>query len=135
MKHGQAKISVNPPPASQTQQDALKRLEKLSEWSEQPSRDVADAIKDTDPEPTESPRVATKQKKKPEVSAKPWDVAADYAHGTGEPLKSMNFKLPIELYMKLKWLGETTFGTNMTKILTEALYEKTSQMIKDREAK
>jgi hypothetical protein len=127
MSNLQPKLRTLPPKSGQ--QSALDRLGKLSDWTEEPSRDTSAVIAplETPPKPTENPVSEIHTPTLAKESRTPWTI------NNAPPIavRSMNFKLPIDLYQKLKWLSETTYGYNMTRILIEALEEKTTQMLKD----
>jgi hypothetical protein len=127
MSNGQ-KLTLKP---VRTQHD-IDRLEKLDGWTEQPARDQAAALI-PQPEPTETAAVTPEPKKKGKDTAKPWEIGVGAAESAGKGQKSVNFKLPMELYLKLRWLGETTYGMDMTKITIEALTAHTDKMIKARD--
>lgn len=124
-----SKLSVKPPKPPQN--SALERLEALNDWTEEPARDAASClVEKPSAKPTESLQVERKVTKAGKGSANPWE-AVEGAKQTAT--KSVNYKIPIEIYQKLKWLGGTTFGMDMTGIVVEALQEKIDKMIKARE--
>lgn len=141
MKAGHQKLRSQPP-SRQSGQDALKRLDALKEWTEEPARSSAEAIGaqpeevkpelepvsvvNSTPKPAQTPSKASKRSG---VGDYPWQDASVVSSGL---VKSMNFNIPMELYLKLKWLGDTTYNSNMTKIIIEALEEKTHKLLKER---
>ena len=46
----------------------------------------------------------------------------------------MNFKIPMRLYLKLKYLGDTTYDSSMTKIVVSTLEKETDRLLKARQA-
>jgi hypothetical protein len=93
-----------------SEQEALEKLNLLSDWTEEPARNAAASIDD-----------AT------DVVA-PWEAV----HAQTEMTKSVNFKLPIALYQKLKWLGDTTYNSSMTQIVVEEMTKATDRLLKER---
>lgn len=120
----QPKLSSRPPALNTTQ--TLERLEVLDEWSEQPAKIAADAISH---EQVSSPQPVKENKpKKREIGERyPWDDITDI--NTKQPLY---MRVPLSLYLKLKWLGDTTYGTDMTTITIEAVEAKVNKMLKER---
>ncbi len=104
--------------------ETLERLNALEEWSEQPARVAADAIKH---EQVVRPKSVKENAPKVKVGegTYPWE---DGVNG----VVSVNFKLPANLFAKLKYIAETTYGSNMTKIVIEALEPKVDKMLKER---
>lgn len=152
MSNGQPRLRTLPP-KSASQAEALKRLDALDEWSEQPAKDVAAAIVASQPaqassasstaQPTQAsqatqtaePVKASKPAKKvqPAQPQYPWSTAGEGAQAGGRPAtRQFNIKVPEDIYLRLKWLGETTYGTNMTQIAIEALAERVASMLKER---
>lgn len=123
MNSGQPKIRTQPPSKS-SQQDALARLEKLDAWTEEPSRDVAAAI-GAEPH-AETPVVKPVAPRKGRGGEFPWQ---DVPEGSE---RQLNVKAPADLHLKLKWLGDTTYGTNMTQIIIDALQDVAKKMLKER---
>lgn len=98
--------------------ELLDRLHKADDVTMQP---LEQAVKEA---ATPAPAAAKPAKaKKP---AMPWDAIDEAA------IQPFSARLNTRLFLKLKYLGETTYGTNMTKILHEALAEKVSVMLKER---
>lgn len=180
------KLSSAPPAKRAQTDDALARLEKLNDWSEEPSRAVAAALSaesathgSHDPQPgvpeapsapspepvaevtalaaqvvpggvadvqaapeaaqvpasaavveavPAKPKAAAVQAKK---ALMPWE---DEAQMGGGAVKLCNFKLPMALYLKLKWLGDTTYDSNMTKIVLGAVEREIEKLLKERGA-
>lgn len=46
--------------------------------------------------------------------------------------RQLNVKVPADLHFKLKWLGDTTYGTNMTQIIIDALQDVAKKMLRER---
>ncbi len=124
MKSGQSKITAKP----LNRTSDAERLEKLDEWTEAPAKEVAASIA----KPAESTAVAPKPEKKGKDTGYPWESVPATGASFLAAQKSVNFKIPMDLYLKLKWLGETTYLSDMTKIVTEALQEKTGKLLKER---
>lgn len=118
----QPKLSSRAPTLNTAQ--TLERLEVLDEWSEQPAKTAADAISH---EQVSSPQPAKENKpKKREIGESyPWEEEVN-------SVVALHIKLPANLFAKLKFLGETTYGSNMTKIIIEALEPKVNKMLKER---
>ena len=110
--------------------DVMQRLETLNDWSEQPAKDAA-AVLAAPATPTSPQReaTATNAPAAPQTASEaPWQVVRNPSVGT----HLANFRIPIELYKKLKWFGATTFGSNMTSIVIEALEIHLNKLDKDR---
>jgi hypothetical protein len=103
----------------------MERLETLNDWSEQPAKDAA-AVLAAPPQLEETPTNPPTALKT--ASEAPWQVVKNPSVGT----HLANFRIPIELYKKLKWFGATTFGSNMTSIVIEALEIHLNKLDKDR---
>lgn len=107
--------------------EAKVRLDKLEEWSEEPARDAA-AVLSTADEPAngegEGRAVPPKIKG---VAAYPW-IEYD-----GVPvLSSVLLRIPKSLHMKVKFLGETTYGDSMNKIMQRAIEREVKEMLRKR---
>lgn len=123
MKSGlQNKIRSAPPIRSAA--EALAGLEKVQDWTEQPAKDAASAIAPS------IDTVVTQTPLEPPVSLFPWD---DALMGSAESVKLVNFKIPMRLYLKLKYLGDTTYDSSMTKIVVSTLEREIEQRLKDRQ--
>ncbi|WP_426148767.1 hypothetical protein [Polaromonas sp. DSR2-3-2] len=124
MKSGpQNKIRSAPPMRSPA--EALAGLDKVREWTEQPAKDAASAIT-----PVAEVIAPVEPPKAPEARF-PWDEAA---MGAPEAVKLVNFKIPMRLYLKLKYLGDTTYDSSMTKIVVSTLEKETDRLLKARQA-
>lgn len=106
----QSKLRTTPPSKTMSDQDAIEKLNLLSEWTEEPVRNAAASIGNV------------------LDTAKPWEVV----QAQPELTKSVNFKLPLALYQKLKWLGETTYGSSMTQIVIDEMTKATNRLLKER---
>lgn len=123
-------ISARPPMRSSAA--ILEDLEKVTAITEAPSRAAAEALGQVEEgaapvaqsEPEASKPAKAKSKAKPPM---PWDELEG-----AKMTQQMNFKLPVTLVAKLKFLGETTYGENMTSLLKKALEEFTDKMLKER---
>jgi hypothetical protein len=65
----------------------------------------------------------------PPAARYPWEDAP----GSVEAVKLVNFKIPIKLYLKLKYLGDTTYGSSMTQIFVTAMEKETARLLRERE--
>lgn len=115
------RLSAKPPGASTLNND-LERLERLNTWTEEPARAVADSLTKQD-EPEEEGRAV-----KP-AGKMPWDGIPDDLH------RQFNVRLPYKLALQLKWLGDTTFDSSMSKIVIESLQKTAKKMLADRGVK
>lgn len=123
MKSGpQNKIRSAPPTRSAA--EALAGLEKVQDWTEQPAKDAASAIASS------IGVVVTETPLEPPVARFPWD---DALMGSAESVKLVNFKIPMRLYLKLKYLGDTTYDSSMTKIVVSTLEHEIERLLKDRQ--
>lgn len=135
----QPKLRTRPPKLPDAAA-AMRRLEALDEWTEQPARDAAAALGERKEaakpaavpakpktKPTAKPKKAVE--KKAEKQGAPWDVIEVKGGGSIQPC---SFRLPMELYKQLIWLSGTTLGYNQTRIVKEALTEKIDKMLKER---
>jgi hypothetical protein len=124
MKSGpQNKIRSMPPIRNPA--EALAGLDKVQEWTEQPAKDAASAIS-----PKVQPIAPTEAPNAPGARF-PWDEAFISAP---EAVKLVNFKIPMKLYLKLKYLGDTTYDSSMTKIVVSTLEKETDRLLKARQA-
>jgi len=124
MKSGpQNKIRSAPPMRSPA--EALAGLDKVQEWTEQPAKDAASAIS-----PTVDPYV-TVDPPKPSATRFPWDEPSG---SRSEAVKLVNFKIPMRLYLKLKYLGDTTYDSSMTRIVVSTLEKETERLLQERQA-
>lgn len=140
MKSGsqQSKVVMSARPPMRTAQAMLDDLEKVSAITEAPSRAAASALVEAEegakPEPAVSAPVAQAQPAVAAPKAKvkgrvpmPWDDLAE-----SKSTQQTNFKLPVALLAKLKFLGETTYGESQTSIVKKALEETVARMLKER---
>lgn len=136
------KLRTQPPKAPQV--DPLARLQALESWSEEPAKAQASALAKPEGEgaaipaaqPSEAstpstandaaePSKDSKQSKDSKPSY-PWDGVDDgQSH-------QFNIKIPKALYLRLKWLGDTTYGTSMTQIAIQGLEARAAKMLKER---
>ena len=124
MKSGpQNKIRSAPP--MRTPAEALAGLDKVQEWTEQPAKEAASAISPT------AEAIASAEPEKPAAALFPWDESAI---GAPEAVKLVNFKIPMRLYLKLKYLGDTTYDSSMTKIVVSTLEKETTRLLQERQA-
>jgi hypothetical protein len=124
MKSGpQNKIRSAPPMRSPA--EALAGLDKVQEWTEQPAKEAASAIS-----PAVEP-IAPAELPKAAAARFPWDEPSG---STSEAVKLVNFKIPMRLYLKLKYLGDTTYDSSMTKIVVSTLEKETERLLQERQA-
>lgn len=136
------KLRTQPPKSSPNA--ALNRLAALDAWTEAPAKAAAqslstqeeggapesadaasDAIKASEPSNASSHSKQSKVSKHAEPSY-PWEgIAEDQSH-------QFNIKIPKALYMRLKWLGDTTYGTSMTQLAVQGLEAQAAKMLKER---
>lgn len=119
------------------QEEAKKRLQALDDWTAEPNKLPAHALV-APPEATQAPISAPELKKAPaaphatekpaEAPKKPWEAA----NGESEGLVSFNFKLPRSMALKLRYLGDTTYGETMTSILIKTLGPRLDEMLQER---
>lgn len=99
------------------------RLAAVSTWTQEPAIEAAKRadVPMLNPEqPIEAPAVPAA----PVKEAVPWEGVNGSRMST--------YRLPERVYLKLKWLGETTYGTNATKILCDILEPELNRMLKER---
>jgi hypothetical protein len=142
------------PPKSGSQADALKRLEQLDGWTEEPAKAAADAIGATQAihassairpsnaaedaqlaqavEPAKPVQAVKAAKKTQPVQQYPWATAEQ---GWRPVMRQFNIRVTEDVYLRLKWLGETTYGSNMTQIAIEAITDRVTAMLKERGVK
>lgn len=126
----------------------MARLEKLDMWTEEPAKDVAKALSDPpaaekpategepSPTPATTPVAAPAPRKTPgkggksgSNGAKPWLMGEELAPGAA---KAFQVRLPAELFLQLKWLGETTYGSSMNSICIEAIRHEVHKLVRER---
>lgn len=119
------------------QEEAKKRLQALDDWTAEPNQLPAHALPTTPeatqaptspPEATEAPTLPPATEKPPKAPRKPWEAA----NGESEGLVSFNFKLPRSMALKLRYLGDTTYGETMTSILIKTLGPRLDKMLQER---
>ena len=119
------------------QEEAKKRLQALDDWTAEPNKLPAHALPTTPeatqapvnaPEATEAPTPPPATQKPSEAHRKPWEAA----NGEAEGLVSFNFKLPRTMALKLRYLGDTTYGETMTSILIKTLGPRLDEMLNER---
>lgn len=109
------------PPATHNAAQALADLDKVQDWTEQPAKTAASAISP----PVEA--VAPAAAPTPSAPAFPWLVP-----GATDSTRLVNFKLPTALYLRLKYLGETTYGESMTSIVTGVIEKEVDRRLAER---
>lgn len=58
---------------------------------------------------------------------KPWAVLEQLV-----PMQAVSYRLPRELYLQLKYLGDTTFGKSMNDIVVEAIEKEVDRRLRER---
>lgn len=109
------------PPAPRNAAQSLADLEKVKDWTEEPAQTAASAI--SGKVQTVAPAAAPT----PPAPAFPWD-----APSAADSTRLVNFKLPTVLYLKLKYLGETTYGASMTSIVTGVIEKEVDRLLAER---
>lgn len=100
------------------------RLAAVSDWTQEPAVDVAQRVGAANP---------IEMASKPVLKASPDPETGEVMPWVGATgAKMTSFRLPERIHLKLKWLGETTYGTNATKLLCEILEPELNRMIKAR---
>lgn len=120
------RLSAKPPGSSLS--NDLERLERLNSWTEEPARAVAESL-DAEPKPAEEGRAVKPPKASPQQPKMPWDDVPDDVH------RQFNVRLPYKLAIQLKWLGDTTFDSSMSKIVIESLEKTAKRMLAERGVK
>jgi hypothetical protein len=108
---------------------SLAVLENSTEVQEQEARgeEVQDRHDGLSEKPAAKGRAATRKENKP------WEnVDAVSSAGAMQPV---NFRLPVNLYQQLKYLGQTTYGESMNSIVIGAIGDRVTKMLKDRDSK
>lgn len=119
--------------------DAAQRLAALESWTAEPAQAVAErigaaAVEEQKPEEVAPAARVTKRSGKSPAAHEP------AAGGDGEGLPWVGatgshmttYRIPTRIYLKLKWLGETTYGSSATKILCDVMEPAIDKMLKDR---
>ena len=107
-------------------------LEKVAEITEVPSRAAAHVLAESanhvaapaEVEPAQAPKAKSAGKGRAPM---PWDELAN-----STLTQQTNFKLPVALLAKLKFLGETTYGESQTSIVRKSLEQTLEKMLKER---
>jgi len=132
------KLRANPPGKGLPVDQA--RLEKLMAWTEEPARAAAQSldpqpVKNLDAEPDEPGKENREEGRavKPAADlrkeAYPWDGVPDDAS------KQFNVRLPLKLVLQLKYLGDTTFDSSMSKIVQDSLQKTVKKLLAERNIK
>jgi hypothetical protein len=135
------KLRTQPPKAPQV--DPLARLQALESWSEEPAKAQADALaaNRSEGEGLATPAMKPSEHSQPSTATKPSDAAEpSKASKPSYPWDGVddgqshqfNIKIPKALYLRLKWLGDTTYGTSMTQIAIQGLEARAAKMLKER---
>lgn len=102
----------------------------MSDWTEEPAKKAAQAL-----EPDKPAAEASPPQEAAETPAVPQKSASEYPwseQGDSKAKQPLYLRIPVPLYLKLKWLGDTTFGTDMTAIAVQALNDKVQSLLKER---
>lgn len=59
---------------------------------------------------------------------RPWAMLVETV-----PMKTVSYRLPLELYQQLKWLGDTTFNASMNDIVVAAIEAEVARRLVDRD--
>lgn len=138
------KLSMRPPSAApvktMTEEEGVKNLQALDEWTEKPAKEIASSIgqgaeekpsENLEQKPLEKSETLVEQTAEQpkkviakKVQTMPWEGA------TG--IKSMTFRLPAELAEKLKYLGGTIYGETINSVATTALEKEVKRLLKER---
>lgn len=96
------------------------KLKRAEEVNNKPSMDVAKDVGLVNTSP------ATPDAQPVEQSNQyPWLNA-------GKGLQSINFKMPMEMFLKVKWLSDTEYGMNMSKLYNLAIEKEVNERMKAR---
>lgn len=111
--------------------DDTDRLKQLEEWTKEPAKKAEQAAREgegrAEPAPTNKPAAAAPksgQSGKPDTD--PWGEA------NPDIIKIFNLRLPEDLHVRLKWLGDTSYGESMHSIATEAVAKEVAKRLKER---
>lgn len=111
-------------------EDAAARLAALESWTAEPAQSVASKI-EVAPEPTVAKAVKKTAKSSAKAAVPEGEGGAmPWAEATGTHMTT--YRLPSKIYLKLKWLGETTYGSSATKILCDAVEPAIDKMLRER---
>ena len=151
------KLRATPPKLDQGA--ALARLKALEEWSEEPARAQAESIaapegqgaassdssasphsSDSSSSATSSLSAASNDSRpinasshsKPKTASKPKPMGYPWEGIDEDSVTQFNIRVPRALFMRLKFLGETTFGSSMTEIGIRALQAEADKMLTER---
>lgn len=122
-------------PSPDTGVSLSSRLASLENWTEEPTLDAFDALQpiidETDAHistTTEKPALARENTVGEGIAevVLPWVGASD------EKLVVFMFKPSEALHLKLKFLGETTYGMTMQKIVVDAVEQRVAALLKAR---
>ena len=124
------------PVKNMTEEEGVKNLEALDEWTQQPAKEIANAIGqgadkvvEKAPEGVAPVEQVVEQPKKV-VAAKKAQATMPWENVSG--IKSMTFRLPAELAEKLKYLGGTIYGETINSVATTALEKEVKRLLKER---
>lgn len=111
------------------------RLAALENWTEEPTMVAFDALQTTNDEidanvPThaEKPALALENT----VGQGAAEQVLPWANASEEKLSVFMFKPSEALHLKLKFLGETTYGMTMQKIVVDAVEQRVAALLKAR---
>jgi hypothetical protein len=129
--------------AQQRQQKQLDDLARLDAWTEAPARAQAESVNQPVPggagqgamdeaEITTLPARSRGRPAKHVVAvtdpSAPWRVQMEVV-----PMHQCSIRLPREVYQKLKYLGETTYGESMNDIAMAAIEREVNRRLKELE--
>lgn len=122
-------------PTVETSTSLSSRLAALENWTEEPTIVAFDALQTTnDIIDADIPTHAEKPAQALENRAGQGDAeqVLPWANASDEKLAVFMFKPSEALHLKLKFLGETTYGMTMQKIVVEAVEERVNALLKAR---
>jgi hypothetical protein len=128
MKTSQPTLSTRPPRNPIDADEALRRLESVKDWTEQPSRDAAAALSPQGAEATPRTDASAEVKQDAPVRTKmPWEE-----EGLDNGVQSFNIRLPARLAAKVRFLGGSTYGHSINSIVNMAVATQVGAMLKER---
>lgn len=123
-------MSARPPVRSA--ESLLDDLDKVAVITEEPSRAAAQVLGEAKEVAANQVGQKTPRQPKEKPAAKgraptPWEELEGVT-----VTQQTNFKLPVQLLAKLKFLSETTYGETQTSIVRRAVEEAVAKMLKER---
>lgn len=115
----------------------LERLQSLDEWTTKPEQGRATALGAPEP-PTApandpvAPVPSPKLTKAPDASHAAVEGARPRDSVSENELQAYHVMIPKRLHLKLKWIGDTTYGISMRQFILAALEEAAERALKER---